>query len=296
MSTPTDPRTGVIHDLGYRHYTGERQSPRAVRAALFAESAKGAYGLGRSARSKVMPMLLLAAISVPALIIAVIASVTKLKDLPGEYTSYILNVQFLVMVYVAGQAPASVSRDLRFRVMSLYFSRPLTRLDYVAAKFAALATALFVFMAIPLTILFAGALLAKMPFDEQVPDYLRALGGAVLAALLLAGIGLVIASITPRRGLGIAAIIAVLAVSAGIEGAVGAIADEQGAKTLSGYAGLFSPFTLVHGVQSAVLGAKNVLPEAPPGGLGGLVFTGVAVAVIAACFGALVLRYRKVSI
>lgn len=300
MSTPAESRanarTGVIHDLGYRHYTGPRQSARAVRAALFAESAKGAYGLGRSARSKVMPMLLLAAISVPTLIIAVVASITKLKDMPVDYTTYILNVQFLVMVYVAGQAPASVSRDLRFRVMSLYFSRPLTRLDYVTAKYAALTAALFVFMAIPLTILFVGALLAKISVGHEAPDYLRSLVGAGLLALVLAGLGLVIASITPRRGLGIAAIIAVLAVSAGIEGAVGAIADEQGAKTLSGYAGLFSPFTLVHGVQSAVLGAHNVLPEGPPDGVGGVVFLAVSAALIAGCFGALVLRYRKVSI
>jgi ABC-2 type transport system permease protein len=297
MSTPAESaRTGVIHDLGYRHYTGPRQSRRAVRGALFAESAKGAYGLGRSARSKVMPMLLLAAISVPTLIIAVVASITKLKDLPVDYTTYILNVQFLVMVYVAGQAPASVSRDLRFRVMSLYFSRPLTRLDYVTAKYAALSAALFLFMAIPLTILFVGALLAKIPLRHEAPDYLRSLVGAVLMALVLAGIGLVIASITPRRGLGIAAIIAVLAVSAGVEGAVGAIADEQGAKATAGYAGLFSPFTLVHGVQSSVLGAKNVLPEGPPGAVGGLVFVGVTVVVIAACLGALGLRYRKVSI
>ena len=81
-------------------------------------------------------------------------------------------------------------------------------------------------MAIPLTILFVGALLAKISFGHEAPDYLRSLLGAALLALVLAGIGLVIASITPRRGLGIAAIIAVLAVSAGIEGAVGGIADE----------------------------------------------------------------------
>ena len=67
----------------------------------------------------------------------VIAAVTDDDELPGDYTSYVLNVQLLVMVYVAGQAPASVSRDLRFRVVSLYFSRPLERIDYVVAKYAA---------------------------------------------------------------------------------------------------------------------------------------------------------------
>jgi ABC-2 type transport system permease protein len=208
----------------------------------------------------------------------------------------VLHLQLVVMVYVAGQAPAGVSRDLRFRVMSLYLSRPLERIDYVVAKFAALTAATFVLMALPLTILFVGALLAKLPVGEQVPDYLRSLGGAFLTALVLAGIALVIAAITPRRGLGVAAIIAVLAVLAGVQGAVQGIAADQNQKSFAGYAGLFSPFTLVHGVQSSVLGAQNELPEGPPGSLGAAVFVAVMVAVVAACFGALLVRYKRVSI
>jgi ABC-2 type transport system permease protein len=303
MSTPAEPPStarlpgqGVIHDLGYRHYDGVRLGRGAITRALFVESAKGAYGLGRSTRSKVMPLLLLAAICFPALIMAVIAAVTAADELPGNYTAYVLNLQLVVMVYVAGQAPAGVSRDLRFRVMSLYLSRPLERIDYVVAKYAALTAATFALMALPLTILFVGALLAKLPVGEQVPDYLRSLGGAFLTALVLAGIGLVIAAVTPRRGLGVAAIIAVLAVLAGVQGAVQGIADHENQDTFAGYAGLFSPFTLVHGVQSSLLGAENQLPEGPPGALGGAVFLAVVVGVVAASFGALLFRYRRVSI
>jgi ABC-2 type transport system permease protein len=164
------------------------------------------------------------------------------------------------------------------------------------AKYAAMTTAVFLFMALPLTILFVGALLAKLPIDKQVPDYLRALAGALLLAMVLAGIGLVIAAITPRRGLGVAAIIAVLAVLAGVQGAVQAIAVEQHADTFAGYAGLFSPFTLVQGLMSSVLGAEKVLQAEPPGALGGAVFVAAAFLVVAAAFGALILRYRKVSI
>lgn len=287
---------GVIHDLGYRHYEGERLGRAHITRALYVDSARGAFGLGRSAKSKVMPMLVLAAISLPAVIVAVVASVTHLDSLPGGYTSYVVKTQALVMVFVAGQAPASVSRDLRFRVMSLYFSRPLQRVDYVAAKFAALATAVFLLIALPLTILFVGALLAKLPLSEQLPDYSRSLGGAALTALALAGIGLVIAAVTPRRGLGVAAIITVLAVLAGVQGIVSGIADEQGNDTVAGYAGLLSPFTLVHGVQHATLGADNVYPFSPPGMLGAWVFVAVLVAVVSGCFGALLLRYRGVRI
>jgi len=59
---------------------------------------------------------------------------------------------------------------------------------------------------------------------------------------------------------------------------------------------LISPFTLVDGVQHALLGAKTSLPADPPGTVGALVFLVVTVLVVAGCFGALLLRYRKVSI
>lgn len=305
MPTPADiaapdpgpgPHQGVIHDLGYRHYDGSRLGRGYITRALFLETTRGAYGLGRKARSKVMPMILLATMCFPALVIAIIASVTNLDELPADYTNYTNNLQLVIMIYIASQAPASVSRDLRFRTMSLYFSRPMQRTDYVAAKFAAMATALFILMALPLTILFFGALLAQMPLTEQVPDYLRAMGGASLVALVLAGFGVVVAALTPRRGLGVAAIIAVLVILIGVQGAVESIAVEQGSDTVASYAGLISPFTLVDGVQHGLLGASSALPVHPPGTLGALVFLGVVVLFVAGCFGTLVLRYRKVSI
>jgi ABC-2 type transport system permease protein len=301
MSRPSDSGAaqpgrpqGVIHDLGYKHYDGPRLGRGLITRALFVESAKGAYGLGRSARSKVMPMLLLAVVSLPALIIAIVTVVTN-ADAPN-YTGYLVNTELIIMVYVASQAPASVSRDLRFRVISLYFSRPMRRIDYVVAKYAAMTVALVVFTVLPLTILFVGALLAKLPVGDQVPNYLRALAGALLLSMVLAGIGLVIAALTPRRGLGVAAVIAVFALLAGVQGAVQAIADENGRDTVAGYAGLISPFTIVDGVQSALLGADTVLPAQPPGIAGGLVFLVAAFVIVGASFGVLLMRYRKVSI
>jgi ABC-2 type transport system permease protein len=295
-TVPRSPESGVIHDIGYRHYDGERGGRPALRRAMFVESARGAYGLGRAGRTKVMPALLLAAICLPALISTVVATVTGADELPIPYGAYVLNLQVLVSVYLAAQAPVSVSRDLRFGVMSLYFSRPMERVDYVVAKYAALVTAVFVLMALPLTILLAGALLAEMPLGEQLPDYLRAMAGAFLLALVLAGIGLVIAAVTPRRGLGVAAIIAVLLVLSGVQGAAQAIATEQGAEDAAGWTGLLSPYTLVDGVARRLLGQESVLAVGPPGIAGAVVFPVFTVLLVNACLGLLVLRYRRVSI
>jgi ABC-2 type transport system permease protein len=283
---------GAIHDIGYRHYDGPRLGPAYVRRSLYVDTLRGAFGLGRSARSKVMPFLLLAVLSVPAIVMGIVTGYFGLPNLPLGYTEYVFALQVAVVIFVGSQAPAAMSRDLRFRVAPLYFSRPITRAQYVQAKYAGLATALFVLMAVPLTLLFVGALLAELPLEDQVRDYLRALIGAVVLALVLAGIGLVIAALTPRRGLGVAAVVGVLLVSAGIQGIVRSIAEEFGSDTMAGYAGLLNPFTLVDGVVSGPLGAGSVMATAPDGPVMGAVFSLAALLVVVGCYGALVLRFR----
>jgi ABC-2 type transport system permease protein len=242
-------------------------------------------------------MILLAVMCLPAGVIVAITAVTNSDELVGGYTSYLLNLQLVVLIYLASQAPAIVSRDLRFSVMSLYFSRPLERLDYVVAKYAAMASAIFVLTAAPLTIMFSGALVVGLSFTEQVPDFLRSLAGAGLISLILGGIGLVIAAITPRRGLAVAAIIAVLLVLGGVEAITSEIAAEEGFDGAA-YFGLISPFTLVQGVQSSLLGGPTPLmdpPREPPGATGAMVFSAVALLLIASTFFILLLRYRRVS-
>ena len=284
---------GAIHDIGYRHYEGPRLGPAYVRRSLYADTLRGAFGLGRSGRSKVMPFLLLAVLSVPAIVMGIVTGYFGLPNLPLGYTEYVFALQVAVVIFVGSQAPAAMSRDLRFRVAPLYFSRPITRAQYVQAKYAGLATALFVLMAVPLTLLFVGALLAELPLEDQVRDYLRALIGAAVLALVLAGIGLVIAALTPRRGLGVAAVVGVLLVSAGIQGIVRSIAEEFGSDTMAGYAGLLNPFTLVDGVVSGPLGAGSVMATAPDGPVMGAVFSLAALLVVVGCYGALLLRFKR---
>ena len=143
-----------------------------------------------------------------------------------------------------------------------------------------MATALFILMALPITMLFVGALLAELPLDDQLPDYLRGDGRRRGAApLVLAGIGLVIAAMTPRRGLGVAAVIGVLLVLVrASRRRCGRMAEEFGNDTFAGYAGLFSPFTLVDGVMAGPFGAESVMATPPDGVLMGAVFCLAAVA------------------
>jgi len=240
-----------------------------------------------------VPIGLLALMALPALAIGIVTGYFRFRSLPIGYTHYVFGFQVAVTIFVAAQSPVTMSRDLRFRVAALYFSRPLSRQQYVQAKYAGMAAALFILMALPLTLLLAGALLAELPVGEQLSDYLRAMAGAGMAAVLLAGIGLFIAALTPRRGLGVAAVVGVLLVLSGIQVTVMAMAYSFGNDTFTGYTGLLSRYSLVDGVMSGVLGADTSIAEAPPGVLGGVVFVVVLLTLVAGCYAGMVNRYKS---
>ncbi|MYX28539.1 ABC transporter permease [Streptomyces sp. SID8381] len=286
-----------IHNIGYRGYDGPRLGRAYARRSLYSQSLRGAFGLGRSTRSKVLPMLLFAVMCLVAAILVAVTVTTKAKDLPVEYTRYAIIMQGLISLYVASQAPQSVSRDLRFKTVPLYFSRPIETADYVRAKYAALASALFILTAAPLLVLYVGALLAKLDFADQTKGFAEGLVSVALLSLLFAGIGLVIAAVTPRRGFGIAAVIAVLVISYGAVSTLEAIADAQNNTAAIPWIGLFSPVTLIDGVQTAFLGATSSAPGAvgPDNGQGA-VYVLVVLGLIAAAYGLLLRRYKKVGL
>ncbi|GAA3042738.1 ABC-2 transporter permease [Streptomyces glomeratus] len=287
-----------IHNIGYRAYDGPRLGRAYARRSLYSQSLRGAYGLGRSVKSKVLPMLLFVVMCAPALIMVAVAVATKAKDLPVDYTRYAIIMQAVIGLYIASQAPQSVSRDLRFKTVPLYFSRPIETADYVRAKYAALASALFILTAAPLLVLYVGALLAKLDFGHQTKGFAEGLVSVALLSLLFSGISLVIAAATPRRGFGIAAVIAVLTISYGAVSTIQAIADAQsGNPAAIVWMGLFSPVTLIDGVQTAFLGASSSFPGGGgPSAAQGVVYLLVVLGLIAGSYGLLMRRYRKAGL
>lgn len=286
-----------IHNIGYRNYDGPRLGRAYARRSLFSQSLRGAYGLGRSAKSKVLPMLLFAVMCLPAAIMVAVAVATKANDLPVDYTRNAILMQAVIGLFIAAQAPQTVSRDLRFRTVPLYFSRPIERVDYVLAKFAAMASALFILTAAPLVVLYVGALLAKLDFADQTKGFAQGLVSVALLSLLFAGIGLVVSALTPRRGFGVAAVIAVLTISYGAVSAVQGVAFDQQSTGSIKWFGLFSPITLIDGVQTAFLGATSAFPgREGPGAGAGAVYLLVVLALIAGSYAVLMRRYRKVGL
>jgi ABC-2 type transport system permease protein len=241
----------------------------------------------------VLPFLLLIVILLPALILVAVMVQLKSDQQLLPYSRYAMVTQVVIAVFVASQAPALISSDLRFRTITLYLARPIRRSTYVLVRFASLTAAVFALVLAPITLLYLGGLLADLPIGRETGDFLPALVAALLLAMVLAGLSAMVCAVTPKRGIAVAAVIVVLLVSYSVVATIQVIAVEGGSPALAQLVGLFSPFTLIDGVQAWALGGKASTPAPPEGAGMGILFCAATLAVIAGSLGAMMLHYRK---
>jgi len=301
--------SGVIHDLGYRRYDGPRLDRRRIVAALAWHSLRSAFGFGRGAKAKVVPVIAFLVLCLPAVVNAFAMSRGNARVV--DYDTYAPVLRNLIMiVFVAVQAPELVSRDLRSRVLPLYFSRPIKTGDYPLAKYLGFTAALLVMLEVPLLLLYAGSI-ANVHGGSAVWAETRALIPGLLVglmfAMVLAAIGLVLASTTGRRAFatGAVAIFFLLTytlaeILLGVEsqgvprGGPPGI-TEAGAPIVplaEKVAGLFSPFTLFDGVRMWLGGTDPADNVADPGGFGAA-YAIVLLILFGLCLYGLAARYRK---
>jgi ABC-2 type transport system permease protein len=289
----------VIHDIGYRPYTGPRLGERAVARALFVTGLRNSYGLGRSGRSKILPMGMLGLMLLPALILVGILvqarNILGLDEHIVAYSTYPITTQLLISVFVAAQAPALISRDLRFRTITLYLARPARRTTYVLVRLASLTSATIVLIVAPLLVLYVGGVLADLPIGRETERFLAAVVGAVLLGACLACLAALVSALTIRRGLAVAAVIVVLLVSYTVVSTIQAISFETGHETVGEVAGLFAPYTLVNGVQVFLFGSPEATPTPPSSDAMGVLYLAVTGLTVLGSVAAMLARYRKVS-
>ncbi len=288
---------GVIHDLGYRSYDGPRLGRAQIVRALTWHSFRSAWGIGRGVKAKIVPILAFVVMCLPAFVNAF--AVNRGNARLFGYDVYTPTLRVLVVtIFLAAQAPELVSRDLRSHVLPLYFSRPLRREDYPLAKYIALTAALLILIELPLLILYVGTI-ASAKNSHGVWDETKALipglGMGLLWAVLMAAIGLVLASLTGRRAYatGIVAITCFLLWTLS-ELLIGAEGGLTATTTAARLVGLFSPFTVIDGVRIWLGGTNQGLDPTSLGHFGPL-YGVVAVILLAASLGGLAARYRKAS-
>ena len=52
----TEPASSAIHDIGFRHYAGPRLGRSWAFRSLAVDTFRGAFGIGRGAKAKVVPI------------------------------------------------------------------------------------------------------------------------------------------------------------------------------------------------------------------------------------------------
>lgn len=303
MATPPDvlagSATGSIYDLGYRRYEGPRLGRRHAVGALFVHGLRAVFGLGRSGRAKVAPLVLGGLIALPAVVGVGFGALTggaSEEFNPISLEGYLPFAQTLLVFFVAAQAPELLVRDQRHHVLTLYFSRALERTDYVLAKYLALLVAVALVLVLPQVILLVGTLFATPSFTdglaEVVPLIWPVVGRTVVIAALLAGVGLVASAFTIRRAFAAGAIIAVFLVSSGV---VTVLVNRVGLDGPLALVALADPFALMDAVTAVLFGIEPTMPAILRTDLPVELFAATAVAISLACLGILALRYRRIA-
>lgn len=319
---PAAGATGVIHDLGYRRYEGQRLGRAQIIRALAWHSLRSAFGIGRGVKAKIVPVVTFGIMCLPAVINAAAVALSSSHARIIPYDTYVPAVRVLVMtIFIAAQAPELVSRDLRSHVLPLYFARPVRRADYPLAKLAAFVLACLIMIEVPELLLYLGTIL-QAHGASAIWAQTRALTPGLLVGLMwaavLAAIGIALASFSGRRAYAtgtiaifffltwtLAKLLSHIAARVGRGIAAGpghAVAGKPVHLVFASHpipagvhlAGLISPFTTLDGVREW-LGGTSAGIISDPGGYGTayglmlLVFLGAAV-------GALIARYRKVGV
>jgi ABC-2 type transport system permease protein len=327
-TTAVNGNGSVIHDIGYKPYTGPRLTRPHIVRALYFFSLRSAFGFGRGAKARIIPLLCFGLMMLPAAI-----SIYKVATVGGDpalrFDHYAYNTSLLLIVFVAVAAPELVSRDLRHHTLPLYFSRPLRRADYPLAKVLALATAIVLFEALPLIAMYLG-IIASSTTGSGVWDQTKAAVPGLLVALaygvLVAPLTLLIASSTGRRAIATGAIailfLATTTVSHAFEsvgshstftvngvpqnpnGPVNIGPDADGNPPvvhetitydpIAREGGLIDPLRVIEGTRVWALHASD--PAIPDPGSTGPIYALELLALIGLASGGLLLRYRKVGV
>jgi ABC-2 type transport system permease protein len=320
--TPTAP-VGVIHDIGYRQYEGKRHGHPGIVWALYLHSLRSAFGLGRGAKAKIVPVIAFIAMCLPAVVNSV--SVARGGEQVVYYDTYTATLRALVLIFfVAVQAPELVSGDRRYRVLQLYFSRPMRRAGYPLAKLAAFITACLLLVELPLLLLYVGSISSAHGTHQvwlQTRALIPGLGMGVLWAVLIACVALVLASFAARRAYATGTVAGALFASFVIShiliratevakvvpvklppGAVKAFPPgahpmmlEIIPTTTSKLMGLTSPFSALDAIRQWMGGTSHPTGVPDPGSYG-WVYLAVFLLFLLAAGGGMLLRYRKAGL
>lgn len=281
--------TTRIHDRGYRRFDGERTGAAGAIRTTIRHTFARILGLRRNGRAKALPFIVAGIAYLPAIVFIGLGLLLPKRaaraTIPQvwEYYGFVISA---ILLFIAFAAPEALCPDRRFRVMGVYLSSPLTRMTYLLAKFAAVASALcLVTLFPPLLMVLGRALQGQGPSTGDLGlVVVRIIVSGVVLAAFFALLALAASSLTDRKGFASATIVLVFIIGGSISSAIYSSTQNNSALLLN----LFTvPFELVRRIHGN-------LGDHPPLSTGLLTLTMVA---WAALFTAIItIRYRRLEV
>ena len=286
--------TGTIYDIGYRGYDGPRLGRRGAMTAIVGAGLRALFGFGRSGRSKILPWGAVALATLPAgVAVAIRVLAGDIIDL-YSYENYLWETGALMPIFVAAQAPELVVNDMRHRVLPLYFSRPISRFDYVVAKLGALTLALLTLTLLPVLVLFFGRVLAAEDLVAALGYEVGALpgifGNGLLHAVVIGSIGLAICAVAGRRAYAAGAVLALFLIGGVVSGTFQSLGS--GFEALAPFT---NPLAILDGAREWLFGGSVAGSPVSDAGVPLPVYGVAAAILLGVSWLVLAVRYRGIA-
>lgn len=287
-----------IFDQGYRRFEGQRAGIVASIRSVVWYTTKSMLGIGRKGRHKVFPVLIAAIAFLPTVIMfSIVAFGGDLGRAlrppyyeflgPSELFFFLVFAHFL---YAVAVAPEAIVRDRRDGMISLYLSTPLTRWTYLVAKAIAVGGTMAIVVVGPALLLLVGyTVQGQGPdgFDGWLSVFGRLLLGGLAIVATYCAVSLGISSFTDRRAFASVAVLLVL-----VGGSSVAAILVEGLEMSPNYL-LLDPLGAPFEFAIRLFGDAS---DGPGSDVSDAAVTLGVVGWIVAGFGALVGRYRKISV
>jgi ABC-2 type transport system permease protein len=289
---------GSIYDLGYRPYEGKRLGRAYAVQSLYWYSLRSIFGLGRSVMAKFFPWALVAVALLPAIVQIGIAAIVPVTDFEiVTHEGHFRYIRPIVALFCALAAPDLTGRDMRARTLTLYFSRALSRTDYVTAKLASLITAIFILNFVPQVLLMIGNAVATDDvtgyFSDNGKDILPIFVSSVAISVIMGSVAMAISAQSSRRAIATIAVLGVFTISLSLSSILVNLIEGD----YRGYAIFISPMNTLDGfiywVFNATPDFNSVLDLAD---LSGVAYLLGCIAYAAVATGWLFRRYWKLGV
>jgi len=178
---------GVVFDLGYHPHEGERLGRGGAVRALYRDGIRRVFGIRRRARRKIFPAILIGIAVLPALFFVALGVVAGDlgTDAFFDHPEYFDWTGSITLIFCALAASELIIPDRVNGTMAVYASRPITAIDYVAARAAAMGAVVFGFVWLPHLLLLIGqAWTSSEGFGSYLGGHLDVLWETALASLV----------------------------------------------------------------------------------------------------------------